>query len=94
MPLFQQEWHFFLQRVVTDGIVTKFKAVESSLKDDFLPVLLGQSKVGQPLRGLLALLVKHAGIAILNPTISAKGNFTASTIVSCGHLVGLLRKRA
>ena len=87
----QQEWQF-LQRV-TDGISTEFQAVESSLKDDFLPALLGQSKVGQPLRDLLALPVKHAGIAIPNPTTSAGGNFRASTIV-CGHLVASLRKRA
>eukprot|EP00978_Attheya_sp_CCMP212_P044410 scaffold309707_cov49-Attheya_sp.AAC.1 len=86
----QQEWQF-LQRV-TDGISTEFQAVESSLKDDFLPALLGQSKVGQPLRDLLALPVQHAGIAIPNPTTSAGGNFHASTIV-CGHLVASLRKR-
>ena len=86
----QQEWQF-LQRV-TDGISTEFQAVESSLKDDFLPALLGQSKVGEPLRDLLALPVKHAGIAIPNPTTSAGGNFRASTIV-CGHLVTSLRKR-
>eukprot|EP00978_Attheya_sp_CCMP212_P019803 scaffold55888_cov35-Attheya_sp.AAC.1 len=53
--------------------------------DDFLPALLGESKVGQPLRDLLSLPVKHAGIAI--------PNFRASTIVY-GHLVALLRERA
>eukprot|EP00978_Attheya_sp_CCMP212_P027080 scaffold90288_cov52-Attheya_sp.AAC.1 len=83
----QQEWQF-LQRV-TDGISTEFQAVKSSLKDDFLPALLEQSKVGQPLRELLALPVKHDGIAIPNPTTSAGRNFRASTIV-CGHLVALL----
>eukprot|EP00978_Attheya_sp_CCMP212_P031185 scaffold117077_cov65-Attheya_sp.AAC.6 len=88
----QQEWQF-LQRV-TDGIGTEFAAVESSLKDDFLPALLGQNKVGQLLRDLLALLVKHAELALPNPTTSAsRGNFMASKIV-CGHLVVLLRERA
>eukprot|EP00978_Attheya_sp_CCMP212_P024974 scaffold79458_cov43-Attheya_sp.AAC.1 len=90
----QQEWQFLQQ--VTDGISTEFQADESSLKDDFLPALQGQSKVlGQPLRDLLlALPVKHAGIAIPNPTTSAGGNFRASTIV-CGHLVvASIRRRA
>eukprot|EP00978_Attheya_sp_CCMP212_P005533 scaffold12431_cov57-Attheya_sp.AAC.8 len=86
----QQEWQF-LQRV-TDGISTEFESVKSSLKDDFLPGLLGQSKIGQPLRDLLALPVKHTGIAIPNPTTSAGGNFMASTVV-CGHLVAALRER-
>jgi hypothetical protein len=40
----------------------------------------------------LALPVKHAGIAIPNPTTSARGNFMASTVV-CGHLVAALRER-
>eukprot|EP00978_Attheya_sp_CCMP212_P044435 scaffold310359_cov63-Attheya_sp.AAC.2 len=87
----QQEWQLFQQ--VTDGIRTDFQAIESSLKDDFIPALLGQSKVGQTLRNLLALPVKHARIAISNPNTSARGNFCASTIV-CGHLVAFLRKRA
>eukprot|EP00978_Attheya_sp_CCMP212_P001429 scaffold3002_cov64-Attheya_sp.AAC.2 len=86
----QQVWQF-LQRV-TDGISTEFESVESSLKNDFLPALLGQSKIGQPLRDLLALPVKHAGIAIPNPTTSAGGNFMASTVV-CGHVVAALRER-
>jgi hypothetical protein len=86
----QQEWQF-LQRM-TDGISTEFESVESSLKNDFLPALLGQSKIGQPMRDLLALPVKHAGIAIPNPTTSARGNFMASTVV-CGHLVAALRER-
>eukprot|EP00978_Attheya_sp_CCMP212_P006633 scaffold15402_cov35-Attheya_sp.AAC.1 len=89
----QQEWQF-LQRIMTDGISTEFESVESSLKDDFLPALLGlgQSKIGQSLQDLFALLVKHAGIAIPNPTTSAGGNFMASTVV-CGHLVAALRER-
>jgi hypothetical protein len=87
----QQKWEFLQQ--VTDGISTEFQAVESSLKDDFFNALLGQSKVGQPLRNLVALPVKHAGIAMPNPTARAGGNFRASTIV-CGHLVASLRKRA
>eukprot|EP00978_Attheya_sp_CCMP212_P020015 scaffold56827_cov52-Attheya_sp.AAC.2 len=73
---FQQEWQF-LQRV-TDGISTELESVESSLKNDFLSALLGQSKIGQPLRDLLALPVKHAGIAIPNPTTSAGGGLVIS----------------
>jgi hypothetical protein len=57
----QQEWQF--SQGVTDGIGAKFAAVESSLKDDFLPALpLGQTKIKQPLHDLLALLVKHASL--------------------------------
>jgi hypothetical protein len=78
----QQEWQFL--QPVTDGISTEFESVESSLKEDFLPALLVQSKIGQPLRDLLALPVKHAGIAIPNPTTSARGNFMASTVVDIG----------
>ena len=40
----QQEWQF-LQRVTVE-ISTEFESVESSLKDDFLPALLEQSKIG------------------------------------------------
>eukprot|EP00978_Attheya_sp_CCMP212_P020743 scaffold59762_cov33-Attheya_sp.AAC.1 len=79
-----------LTRYGGDSISTEFESVESSLKNDFLPALLGQSKIGQPWRDLLALPVKHAGIAIPNPTTSAGGNVMASTVV-CGHLVAALR---
>jgi hypothetical protein len=87
----QHEWEF-LQRV-TDRIGTEFVVVESSLKDNFLPALLGLNKVEQPLRDLLAFPVKDAGLALPNPTSSTRGNFTASTIV-CGNLVVLLKERA
>eukprot|EP00978_Attheya_sp_CCMP212_P020482 scaffold58674_cov44-Attheya_sp.AAC.7 len=40
---------------------------------------------------MLALPIKYAGIAILNPITSARGNFMASTI-ACRHVVASLRK--
>jgi hypothetical protein len=41
---------------------------------------------------LASLLVKHAGLALPDPTVSAKSNYDASTLV-VSHLLAALRVR-
>ena len=86
----QQEWQF-LQRV-TEGIDVEFSGIESALRTQFLPALFGKESLTASQRQLTCLPVKQAEIAISDPTESAGGNYTAST-VACGHLVAALRRR-
>jgi hypothetical protein len=47
-----------------------------------------------PRHQLACLRVKHAGLAIPDPTISAKSNYTASTLINghlCNTLIGVAR---
>jgi hypothetical protein len=81
----QQECQF-LQQVVP-GIGDKFAGVEQAISDDFLPALFDDKICETDKRRALAgLPVKHAGLALPNPTTLADSNFEASTLV-CSHLI-------
>jgi hypothetical protein len=81
----QQEWQY-VQRAVGD-ISESFSAVEKVLRDAFIPALFGEEQTTpENFRKLLALLVKHAGIALTNLTISGPANYKASILV-CSHLL-------
>jgi hypothetical protein len=84
----QQEWQF-LQRV-TSGLSDEFEAIEKVLAENFLPLLFGNGKTCDTKRQLACLPVKHAGLALPNPTTTAESNWKASTLI-CGHLVAALR---
>jgi hypothetical protein len=82
----QNEWQF-VQRV-KPGIGEHFHGVEKALATQFLPVLFGESLATDDIdpRHLLACLpVKHAGIAIADPTATSDVFYEASTLV-CSHL--------
>jgi len=84
----QQEWQF-LQRV-TSGLSDEFEVVEEALAENFLPTLFGTGIQCDTKRQLACLPVKHAGLALPNPTTTAESNWKASTLI-CGHLVAALR---
>ena len=65
----QTEWTY-LQQVVPD-VEEVFAPVERAIKDFFLPALLGEKEVDIPLRDLMVLPVKLAGLGIPDPTKDA-----------------------
>jgi hypothetical protein len=85
----QQEWQF-LQRVVKD-IGEAFTVVGKAISQSFLPALFGEDLDDDDYRRRLAALpVKHCGVALQDPTASAKPNYEASTLVNV-HLLAALK---
>jgi hypothetical protein len=85
----QQEWKF-LQRVVPE-IGDRFAGVEQAISANFLPALFDKKIEENDKRRVLAgLPIKHAGLALPDPTTSAEDNYLASTLV-CSHLIAALR---
>ena len=81
----QNEWQF-LQRV-TAGASHLFDPLEEVISKTFLPALFGEPRMEDThRRPLAALPVKHAGLAIPNPTQTADDNYRTSSLV-CSHLV-------
>jgi hypothetical protein len=77
----QQEWQF-VQRVIKD-IGGKFPDVEKELFQNFLPALFDDVIDGDDPRLKLACLpVKHAGLSLPNPVLSAATNYKASILSS------------
>jgi hypothetical protein len=83
----QQEWQFW-QRV-TEGLGPEFLAITNAINYNFLPALFGIESVTGTHRELASLPVKFAGLALPDPTASAKTNWTASTII-CGHIIAAI----
>ena len=86
----QQEWQF-VQRVV-EGIGEEFTDVQKAISECFLPALCSDTlDEKEDVRLLLqSLPVKHAGLALPDPTKSAKSNYEASILVN-SHLLAALR---
>jgi hypothetical protein len=85
----QQEWQY-LQRVTKD-VSEHFAPIEAAISDKFLPALFGEPTLDDNYRRRVSTLpVKHAGLALPDPTKSADSNYSTSTLV-CGHLVQALR---
>jgi hypothetical protein len=85
----QQEWQF-VQRVI-EGIGDNFTDVQKAITECFLPALFRDTLDGKDdVRLLLhGLPVKHACMAIPDPTKSAKSNHEASSLV-ISHLFAAL----
>jgi hypothetical protein len=87
--LLQQEWQI-VQRVRKDTDMD-FSKVERAISQSFLPALFSNAyDDDDPRRRLASLLVKHASLALPNPTESAESNYDASTL-ACSHLVAALK---
>ena len=85
----QQEWQY-LQRV-SEGVADHFSPIEKAISNNFLPALFGEPRLEDTYRRPLATLpVKHAGLAIPDPTSTADSNYKTSSLV-CGHLVQAIR---
>jgi hypothetical protein len=81
----------FVQRV-KPGIAAHFSGIEKALSCDFLPPLFGEplDEENDHRRSLAGLPVKHAGIAIPDPTTTATEYYEASTLVY-SHLIEAIR---
>ena len=75
---------------VTPGIGNDFVPVEKALRETFVPALFEGLGEGAPEREFACLPVKQAGLALLDPTLTAPENWTASCVI-IGHLVAALR---
>jgi hypothetical protein len=86
----QQEWQF-VQRVIK-GIGEEFTDVQKAISEIFLPALCSDTldKKDDVRLLLQSLPVKHAGMALPDPTKSAKSNYEASILVN-SHLLAALR---
>jgi hypothetical protein len=85
----QQEWQF-VQRV-KEGVGEEFTDIERAISQTFLAALFGDEyDDDDPRRKVVCLPVKHAGLAIPDPTTSAKSNFESSILI-CSHLLATLR---
>jgi hypothetical protein len=80
-----------VQRVVKD-VGEELQGVERAIARTFLPALFDDryDDESNPWRSLAALPVKHAGLALPNPTTSANSNYEASILV-CSHLLAAFR---
>jgi hypothetical protein len=80
----QMEWQFVGR--VMKGIGVKLSKLEKTIAEIFLPALYGEKydhdDPGDPRRSLACLPVKHAGLALPDPTKSADSNFMASQLLS------------
>jgi hypothetical protein len=81
----QQEWQF-VQRIVKD-IGGKFPFVEKEMNQTFLPALCDDAiSSDDPRFSLAGLPVKHAGLALPNPVLSANKNYESS-MLSLSHIL-------
>ena len=76
----KQEWAF-IQRA-TQVLAEDFRPVEKTLQEEFLPVLFLGAAEHMPDRTITGFPVKHAGPAILDLTLTAQVNWTASCAVT------------
>ena len=75
---------------MTPGLSDEFDDLETGISTEFIPIILGQTDIAPELRALTALPVKHAGLALPNPTTTANQNYQASTLI-CSHLISAIR---
>jgi hypothetical protein len=69
----------------------EFTSIEEAISLSFLPALFSDEyDDDDPCRKLACLPVKHAGLAIPDPTASAKSNYEANILI-CSHLLATLQ---
>jgi hypothetical protein len=72
---------------VTSGLSDEFEVAEKVLAENFL--LFGNGESCNTERQLACPPVRHAGLALPNPTTLAESNWNVSTLI-CGHLIAAL----
>ena len=71
--LLQYEWQY-LQR--TDlGVSTLMGLIEEALREKFFPSLFGGEEITSDFRKILGDIVKHGGLGILDPRLSAESAY-------------------
>ena len=73
----------------TQGRRDYFRPSEKALQEDFLPDLFLGAEAHMPDRSIMVFSAKHSGLVILDMTLNAQGNLTASCMVT-RHIVALL----
>ena len=86
MPL-QLEWKY-LQRTVP-GVGTLMDPIEEALRDKLFPALFGGEEINSNFRKILGHSVKHGGLVIPDPQLSAETAYNTSKAAS-GELVDSL----
>jgi hypothetical protein len=88
----QGEWQY-LQRV-TPGTEDAFAPLEEAIAQIFLPALLEEPAENiAPLRSLLALSPRQAGLGVPSPRVTAESSYQSS-VKSTGHLANSLKTGA
>ena len=71
----------FVQRI-TPGVREDFCPVEEALQKSFLPALFQGCKDEVLIQVVIYLPIKHSGLEIPNPTLSALENWTTSCVIT------------
>ena len=78
------KWNYLLR--VTDWEENQLndclEALEKAIRSRFIPAITGQPSPGDQTREMLALPARLGGLGLLNPTTSAKEQWTASRLIS------------
>ena len=85
----QLDWQY-LQRNVP-GVGNLMGTIEDALREAFLPALFEEEDISADLREILYHSVKHGGLGITDPRISAEGAYNtsnAASVVLVGSLIG------
>ena len=82
----QQKWAFVKIQSVNPGVGESFQPVKEALQNSFLPTLFRGATTNIPVKSVIRLPTKQAGIAQPNKNLSTSENWTASCIFM-GHLV-------
>ena len=78
--LLQSEWQY-LQRTVP-GVGTLMSPIEEALRDKFFPLLFGGEEITADFRKILGHSVKHGGLGIPDPRLSAECAYNTSKAAS------------
>ena len=76
----QSEWQY-LQRTVP-GVGTLMGPVEEALREKFFPLLFGGEEITSDFRKILGRIVKHGGLGIPDPRLSAECAYNTSKAAS------------
>ena len=79
MPM-QLDWQY-LQRTVP-GVGTLIGPIEEALREKFFPVLFGGEEITANFQKILGHSVKHDGLGIPNPRLSAESAYNTSKAAS------------
>ena len=83
----QLEWQYLQSTVPRVGIL--IGPIEEALREKLFPSLFGGEEINAEFRKILGHSVKHGGLGILEPRLSAKSVYNTSKLTS-GELVDFL----
>ena len=76
----QSEWQY-LQRTVP-GVGTLMGPVEEALREKLFPLLFGGEEITSDFRKILGRIIKHGGLGIPDPRLSAECAYNTSKAAS------------